>query len=90
MPRIPLIADVHRRPAKFIVAWFGNIRIRNAFADARRAQIARLHAQPVGPLFERYPDQLKPSHEGRSARPAAVEISRSEKSYARFEKKRSL
>jgi hypothetical protein len=28
------------------------IRIRNAFADARRAQLARLSAQQIGPPFE--------------------------------------
>ena len=31
--------------------------IRNAFADARRAQLARLSAQQVAPLFDHYWDR---------------------------------
>jgi hypothetical protein len=50
-----LVADGPHFPWR-LVHFFGEhldkVRIRNAFADARRAQLARLSAQQIGPPFD--------------------------------------
>jgi hypothetical protein len=46
--------DVPWRPIHFIGEQLNKICFRDAFADARRAQTARLLAQQVGPPFDNY------------------------------------
>lgn len=53
MPHAAAI-NVQRSPFRFLTAWLRKIRIRNAFADARRAQTARLLSQSIGPPFDHY------------------------------------
>jgi hypothetical protein len=52
MSRVPKIAHVQRWLVRFFGERSEKIRIRNAFADAQRAQAARLFAQQVSPYFD--------------------------------------
>ena len=45
--------DVPWRLIHFLGEQLDKMRIRNAFADARRAQAARLFTQQIGPPFDR-------------------------------------
>ena len=65
MARVPKSPDVQWYFVQFLAQRLDKIRIRNAFADARRAQAARLLAQQVGPPADW--DRMALPHEGRNA-----------------------
>lgn len=66
MTRFPNIAHVQRCLVQFLGERLGKIRIRNAFADARRAQAARLFAQQIGPPYDRCWDRMTLPPKGRN------------------------
>lgn len=53
MPRTLKRPDAPWRLIHFLGEQLDKFRIRNAFADARRAQAARMFTQQVGPSFDR-------------------------------------
>jgi hypothetical protein len=53
MSRAPKCPDAPWRLIHFLGEQLDKIRIRNAFADARRAQAARMSTQQAGPSFDR-------------------------------------
>ena len=65
MSRDPKCPDAQWRLIHFLGEQLDKIRIRNAFADARRAQAARM-SQQVGPSFDRYWGSA-PAREDRNA-----------------------
>jgi hypothetical protein len=71
MPRAPKSPDVSWCLIHFLGEQLDKIRLRNAFADARRAQAARLLAQQVGPPSDDYRRRMTPQHEDRTLRLAA-------------------
>lgn len=67
MTRIPEIPEVQRYLVQFFAERLDKIRIRNAFADARRAQAARLLTQQVGLPFDPYWERMTSPHKDRNA-----------------------
>ena len=67
MSRAPKSPDVPWRLIHFLGEQLDKIHLRNAFADARRAQAARLLAQQVGPPFDYYRRRMTLQHEDRNA-----------------------
>ena len=67
MSRIRKIPDVQWYLVQFLIERLDKIRIRNAFADARRAQAARLLAQQDGPPFDRHRGRMTLPYEGGNA-----------------------
>ena len=66
MSRDPKCPDAQWRLINFLGEQLDKIRVRNAFADARRAQAARMLTQQVGPSFDRYWGST-PAREDRNA-----------------------
>lgn len=66
MPRAPKSPDAPWRLIHYLGEQLDKFRIRNAFADARRAQAARMFTQQVGPSFDRCWGST-PQREGRNA-----------------------
>ena len=64
MPRGPTGSGVRWRLIHLLRERLRKIRTRNAFADARRAQAARLLAQQVGPLFDAAENRALPHTDG--------------------------
>jgi len=67
MSRVHKIPDVQWYLVQFLFERLDKIRIRNAFADARRAQAARLLAQQDGPPFDSYRGRITRPHESGNA-----------------------
>jgi hypothetical protein len=67
MSRVYKSPDVQWYLVQFLFERLDKIRIRNAFADARRAQAARLLAQHEGPPFDSYRGRMTLPHEGGNA-----------------------
>jgi hypothetical protein len=67
MSRISKIPEVQWYLVQFLVERLNRIRIRNAFADAERAQAARLLTQQVGLPFDPYLDTVTHPRKDRSA-----------------------
>jgi hypothetical protein len=67
MSQVRKIPDVQWYLVQFLIERLDKIRIRNAFADARRAQAARLLAQKDGPPFDSYRGRMMLPYEGRIA-----------------------
>ena len=67
MSRIPKIPEVQWYLVQFLVERLDKIRIRNAFADARRAQAARLLTQQVGLPFDPYWERMTPPRKDSNA-----------------------
>jgi len=67
MSCLPKVSDVQRCIVKFLAERFDKVRMRNAFADARRAQAARLLAQQVGAPLDHRRDSMTLPRQGRNA-----------------------
>jgi hypothetical protein len=66
MSRAPKCSDVPWRFIHFLGEQLDKIRLRDAFADAQRAQSARLLAQQVVPPFDHCRWRLTLQHEERN------------------------
>jgi hypothetical protein len=66
MIRFSKIAHVQQRLVQFLGKRLDKIRIRNAFADARRAQVARLFAQQIAPPYDYCRDRMTLSRKDRN------------------------
>jgi hypothetical protein len=67
MSRAPKSSDAPWRLIHFLGEQLNRMRLRDAFADARRAQAARLLAQQVGPPSDHYRRRMMLQHENRNA-----------------------
>jgi hypothetical protein len=67
MSRIPKIPEVQWYFVHCLAERLDRIRVRSAFADARRAQAARLLTQQAGLSFEPYLERMTPPRKERNA-----------------------